>query len=471
MPATAAVKDTPKVGYSTDERLLATRYKQGGRTVYSVALSPGEIVNLIHRPDPDAKNPGNRQIRPNHASAFANYYLEHDKWVIPGIILRAPGIFGFEETVDAGDGSAMVGVLSYPKRQQGDIQILDGQHRILGFHIALDKISKQIEDARDQRARALRTEGGVKTSPLVKEAEKNLREAERKRDRLYAERVSVEIQVTDHMQEYRQMFFDIADNALGITASVKARFDTRKVVNRALPAVLEHPLLVNRVDMEIDRLSRKSPDLVSARHVTEIIRSLTVGIDGRVGKVMEKTLNDIDVANKTTAFLNMLTEAFPPLKAVELGQLLPEQIRQTSLLGSPLMLRVLAGTYFELKTMHGFSDQMILDYFKALAPHMVAPIHENTIWWRHAPAETFDLGGYSPNGRRQDSAALTKALWEWAVDKEKFVYAEPQPAPEPEPDEDELPIDYSDLGDANLAARLQAEDEAAGVSKPARTKS
>lgn len=463
MTTTAAVKASQAISYTTDERLFATRYKQGGRTVFAIALSPDQIVNLIHRPDPDAKNPGNRQIRPVHAAAFAKYYLENEKWVIPGIILRAPQIFSFEADLDAGDGTAEFGVLSYPKRSQGDIQILDGQHRILGFHIALQNISDELDKARDHRNRAMRTEG--KGSTVVKEAEKAIRETERKRDRFYSERVSVEVQVTDDMQEYRQMFFDIADNALGITASVKARFDTRKVINRALPTVLEHPLLAERVDMEIDRLSRKSADLVSARHVTEIIRSLTVGIDGRVGRVMEKQLNDISVANKTTAFLDMLTEAFPPLKAVQLGQLLPEQLRVSSLLGSPLMLRVLAGTYFELSANHGFSDEMILDYLKALAPHMAGPVHENSIWWQHAPAETFDLGSYGPNGRRQDSAALTKALWEWAVDKEAFVNEAAKPAPEPAPTEDEQAIDYSDLQNDQLAAKLSSEDVELGITK------
>lgn len=259
------------------------------------------------------------------------------------------------------------------------------------------------------------------------------------------------------------MFFDIADNSVGITKSVSVRFDTTKVINRALPTVLEHPLLRERVDMETDRLSRKSPFLVSARHTTEIMRSLIVGIDGRVGRVMERQLNDVDVAQKSIAFLDMLVDAFPPLAAVQLGQILPQQLRVTSLLGSPLMLRVLAGAHYELKTNHGFSEQMISDYFKALAPHMIGPVHEESIWWQHAPAETFDLGAYSPNGRRQDSAALTKALWEWAVDKAPWVDEAPKQAPVTDEAPDQ--IDYSDLGDEALAEKLTAEDKKLGIAK------
>ena len=77
------------------------------------------------------------------------------------------------------------------------------------------------------------------------------------------------------------MFFDIADNALGITSSVRARFDSRKVVNRGLEEVMKHALLKDRVDPEQDRMGRNNPNLMGAKHVAEIVRTLAVGIEGR----------------------------------------------------------------------------------------------------------------------------------------------------------------------------------------------
>src|SRR5690606_36709242 len=122
----------------------------------------------------------------------------------------------------------------------------------------------------------------------VKEAETEIRRLEKVRDRLYSERVSVEIQVTDDLAVYRQMFYDIAENALGITASVKARFDSRKVVNRALPEVLDHPLLPGRVDLENARLPKHSPHLISSRQLRETVRVATVGYDGSLGRRAER---------------------------------------------------------------------------------------------------------------------------------------------------------------------------------------
>lgn len=454
---TKQIETSPQLsGYATDEQLFATRYKQGGRTVFSVALTPDQIVNLIQRPDPSASNPGNRKIRPAHALGFAKYFIEMDNWVAPGIILRAPNVFDFNSSVMV--EGAEFGVLSYPKRAQGDIQILDGQHRILGFHLALKEINDSISNARNDATRAKRVDG-VKGA-AYRDAQKALATAEERRNRFYGERIMVEIHVTDDIESPRQMFFDIAENQLGMTASVKARFDTRKVLNRALPFVLEFPLLTGRVDLEIDRIGRNSPFWMSARHVTEIVRVLTVGLEGRVSRRMEAELKEGDIVRNADDFFTMLVQCFTPLENLQLAQLTPEKLRAMSLLGSPLFIRILAGVYHELLNDHGFTKAQVADYFSILAPHMSAPIHENTIWARHTVEGVFDPGSSAPNGRRQDIRSLTTSLVEWAIDKEPFVAAAPEPAPVKEVDPDEG-VDFAlghDLTQLEIEERNALED-------------
>lgn len=427
------VNVSPLASYSTDKELFAARFKQGGRTVFSLAMTPAQIAGLIKKPDPTAANPGNRQIRPDHAKAFARYFIENDAWVIPGIILRAPSMFGFREDIEVPD--MQFGIVSYSERNQGDIHILDGQHRILGFHIALEEVDILIDKARSAKASASRVQDPV----AVKQAQREIARLESVRDRLYKERVTVEIQVTDDLQAYRQMFFDIAENALGITASVKARFDTKKVVNRALGQVLEHhPLLLTRVDLEKDTLRQNSPYLFTARHVMEIMRVLTVGFDGRVTRRLDKELDENQVAKDANEFFTVLTEAYPQLKAVELGQLLPNTLRATSMLASPLMVRVLAGVYVDLIRNHGFTKDQAREFLAKLGKHMSAPAHENSIWQLHTPEGSFNVGAWSPNGRRQDAKALVNRIVDWAILREPFIDEEPLPAPpEPEADPDE----------------------------------
>jgi hypothetical protein len=467
MTTETAPKVAPIAAYSTDEQFYATRYRQGGRTVYLVALTPAEIINNILRPNPAAPNPGNRQIRLNHAQSFAKYYLEHENWVIPGLILRAPAIFDFATELDVLDNSAQFGVLSYPKRKQGDIQILDGQHRILGFHLALEMLETERQKALDHLNRARRTED--KGSKVIKDAERAIKEIEAKQDRFYAERVAVEVHITDDLNSYRQMFFDIADNALGISASVKARFDKRKVANRAFVLVAEHPLLLNRIDPENDRLGRTGPYLLSARHVIEIIRASNLGIEGRFGKAMEREMNEVEVANKTTTFFDILVRAFPQFQAIIDGLLTPDRLRQISILGSPLFLRILAGTYAELRDNHAWSEKQVEQFFEVLAKHVSVPVHENSIWWTQTPAETFNLGSTGPNGRRQDIVALSQRIWDWAVlgaEAYPAVYADPVPAPPAPVDEDEG-IDFAPTHDTTLieVEERQAIEEVAKQSK------
>lgn len=49
---TEAASSPLSIALSTDQTLPAARYKQGGRTVYQLALTPAEITTVIPRPDP-----------------------------------------------------------------------------------------------------------------------------------------------------------------------------------------------------------------------------------------------------------------------------------------------------------------------------------------------------------------------------------------------------------------------------------
>ncbi|MFT4260353.1 DNA sulfur modification protein DndB [Microbacterium sp.] len=442
----------PVTGVTTEERVYATRYKQGGRTVFSLALTPAELINMVAQPNPKLANPGNRAIQEPHARAFAEYYLKHESWVIPGIILRAPSIFKFEDT------EAGWGILSYPKRSALSIQILDGQHRVLGFHLAAGMVQQRLSKAQEFLSRARRTED--KNSAVLREAQAAVKQAHHLEERFSAEKVAVEIQVTDDTAVYRQMFFDIAENAVGITASVKARFDTRKVANRALPLVLDHPLFLNRVDLEKDRLHRNSINYVTAKHVSDVIRAAAVGVDGRFGRVLENTVTEGEIATKANKFLGLAVESFPQLGALQVGQVSPSVLRESSLLGSPAMLRILAGVYHHLTSPeHGWTHGQVGEFFKVVNPHMAGGAYAGSIWLKIESVDSsgfrqkaFTEGAFAPNGRRQDLVAVEKALVDWAIlgkEGAPFLWEEPAPRPEPEPTPEEL----------SLAADIEADPE------------
>ena len=199
--------DASPNGHAKSVAFLATRYTQGGRTVYSVDLSPEEIISIVTPPDPARPSPGNRAVRPAHAASFAKYLREREEWISPSLMLRAPSPLGFTVTNDL--RGIQFGTLSLSSRSLADLHIIDGQHRILGMFIADNGIAHDLDTARHSLASAQRLEGnGREKSDL----EWRIAELVAQRDRLSGQRVNVQIIVEADLNAYRQMFFDIADN-------------------------------------------------------------------------------------------------------------------------------------------------------------------------------------------------------------------------------------------------------------------
>lgn len=391
-------------GYDTQDRFYATRYSQGGRRVYAIDLSPMQIAAYLPAPDPDNPTEGNRRVREGHARGFGDYVREHEDWVSPALLLRAPDIFEFETKEEI--AGTQFGVLAVPRLARSDIRILDGQHRILGIHLAIQAIATDLEKQRDLLAKAKKN--GSEPA-VVKQIQETIKRLDEQRQRLDRDRISLQIVIEEDQGGFKQMFVDIADNALGITSAVRVRFDARKVVNRAVEPLLKHALLQGRVDLEQDRIAAKNPNLLGARHVADLIRTVNVGIDGRVGKRLEDELREDALVDATGQFLDTLLEAFPALAQVADGELAPVELRKTSLLGASTMLRVLAGAYHELRKQK-LEDEDIASFFASLDPHMAAPVAEESIWVTQVPSEIFTAGASAPRSRRQDLRQLTDTI-------------------------------------------------------------
>lgn len=396
-------------GYDPDIRFFATRYRQGERTVYSLDLSLTQIAELLPAPDPNNPTEGNRRIKEGHARSFGEYVREHRDWVAPALVLRGPDIFRFEPKERI--GGTEFGVMAFPRLASTDLRILDGQHRILGIHLAIRGIASDLEKARSGLAAGKRN--GAEPAVLAQFQDKiDLLNAQR--ERFARERTTLQMFIEDDQVAFRQMFFDIADNALGITSSVRARFDSRKVVNRSLEEVMKHALLKGRVDPEQDRISRGNQNLMGAKHVAEIIRTLAVGIEGRIGRRLEDELREDALVQRANEFLDALVAAFPALDAVVEGSETPDDLRKASLLGSTVMFRVLAGTYAELVEAYEFDDEDVTEFFRKLAPHMDGPVTGESIWVTEVPDDIFTAGALAPRSRRQDLKRLRDTLVDWA---------------------------------------------------------
>ena len=154
---------------------------------------------------------------------------------------------------------------------------------------------------------------------------------------------------------------------------------------------------------------------MGAKHVAEIIRTLAVGIEGRIGRRLEDELREDALIQKTNEFLDALVDAFPPLDQVADDNLSPEELRKTSLLGSTVMLRVLAGVYTDLVDRHHFTEDDVIDYFRQLEPHMRGPVAKGSIWVEKVKDDVFSMGALAPRSRHQDLKTLRDAMVTWAT--------------------------------------------------------
>jgi hypothetical protein len=245
---------------------------------------------------------------------------------------------------------------------------------------------------------------------------------ERQRTRLATEHLAVQVHVETEQKSFEQMFVDVADNALGITQAIKVRFDSRKVMNRSLEAAMRHALLRDHVDEEQDRITGSNPNLLGAKHVVDIIRTVNIGITGRVGRRLESELQEGAVVQRSNEFFDVLLEAFDDLAGVADGTLAAEDLRKRSLLGSSTMLRVLAGVYHDL-SIENYPDEEIADFFRSLAPFMTAPIAKGSPWLA-IRTKVFVVGANAPTARAQDLRSLAEEIASWIDGRPSWLASE-----------------------------------------------
>ena len=402
------IDETKITGYSPEDSYLATKYTQGSRHVFDFELPLHAIPHIFPVPDPDRPTLGNRRVKLGHAKSFGQYVREHEAWVAPGLLMRAPDVFTFEPLKTLGGVS--FGILKVPRSARDDIRIIDGQHRILGLDIAVQDVAREIDEVREAIVNAKRD----KNAALVAHEERRLKQLERQRHRLEREFMAVQVHVEMDADRFKQMFYDVADNALGITQAVKVRFDGRKVMNRALDAAMRHAMVRDRVDAEQDRIGGQNPNLLGAKHVVDLVRTVNIGVSGRVSRRQEAELDEGALVQRFNEFADVMLEAFSDLAQVADGTLDPVDLRKRSLLGSSTMLRVMAGAYHELGR-KGYTDDEIAEFFGKLAPAMAAPVTSKSPWMKTkaAKAGVFAEGAMAPTARRQDIRNLADEIADW----------------------------------------------------------
>lgn len=405
--------------------LPATRYLQGERTMYSIQITLAQLTQLItKRPDPDHPIEGNRKVDANRARKFGKYVLDREDWVSPAIIVRAPsGEISFKDTYVFPNNTAW-GILSIPLHVLTEIVLLDGQHRTLGTFMALDEINAAISTARDTVEHAKKNGN----DDVAAEASRTLSRKLDQRKRLTTEHISVDFAVVS-THSANQMFVDIADNAKGVNPDFTTILDQKEVVNRiAATLIAEHRLLKDRIELgQSTRMSKTNPHLMGAKSVADIVRAVHVGVTGRMGARKEDELEKdiVGAVDKVATFLDITYGSFDELQLIVEDAIEPRELREPSsqyrsMIGSATMLRVLAGTYFELTkppVNPGDAKPMgrakIEQFFTKLAVKMRnVPVAEKDRFWMSTNA--FIPETMAPQARQGTMRSLVDQFVDWA---------------------------------------------------------
>jgi len=416
------VADLPSgLGGARPVELPATRYHQGGRTQYHVAVSVAEMARLlVNRPDPNKPLDGNRKVDLGRAKKFGDYLLKNVDWVSPAVIVRVPAHeVKFDPKATFPDGTAW-GVLSIPLDLLTEIVLLDGQHRTLGIFMALEAINKRIADLRVLVDR-MKEQG--QDPVAVNEQQNRLNSDLWVRRRLGEEHISIDVAEVGPEQA-KQMFGDINNNAKGVNPDFTTVLDQRDVVNRiALRLIESHALLQDRVELgQAARMSSANENLIGAKGVADIVRAVLVGT-GRVGARVEAELSTsvAPSTQKVGQFLDVLVRGFDDLGDMMDGRTDPRELREKSMLGSTTMMRVLAVVYHDLTIgdpdghHRVWSRAEVEDFFRELSPALRRiPVKDDDHLWMDTKA--FIPGSSAPQARQGSIKTLSEAIVGWARD-------------------------------------------------------
>jgi len=419
-------------GYHREDTFLATRKYMGGRPVFHLDMCIAQLTAGVEAPPVGVAQEDNRIVKEARGRLFRDYVNGNQEWASPSLLLWCPvGILNFDALTQindlVNDPSVVLGILSIPRNSRQSIKILDGQHRILGFHMWMDQLNKELQASKLALSEANKAGQGK----VIEKMKERVQRAEENIERSIKESIGIDILVCSSAKEARQIFADIANNAQGMVKALAIGFDQSKLVNRVTSRIASeapHPLIEGKIEFNKDRVAGDSSMLISAKTLADSVRALSVGIAGRISRVQELEWSDDDIEQRSRKFLDCMQNAFSKDFAKT-----SQELRKTSLIGSGTIFRVLAGVWFELTSSTNAQGKPIKPrmsvaeaekFFEKLSPHMGIPIKTGSKWLNTGvfPSPASGAVVTAPGSRNQELKKLTVEITNWALKPESFPF-------------------------------------------------
>jgi len=420
-------------GYTDTDDYLAVAHNQDEISLISVQVAWPSLTKMVKLPDPEKRSPFNRPLRKGHSKKYADYLdLVPRPYTPPIALWTDPANVQIEEIPELPKiGNTRFVVAKFDKSTRDQINILDGQHRIYGAYLLNEQYQEELRRAREHRRRA----ESLGTAELIDEARIREQAVKDKLARFADMTINVQVALTGDTALAKQIFSDVADNALGISRSILSEYSTRNAFNRASQTVAEQ-VLAGLIDYEKDSMSRSNPHWLSLKDVVNVTQTLELGLGKRWSMKLESTLNESQLASRTSLFFEGLFDAYPELTKVREGgsaAILRSDVRDASLLASSTTIRILAAAYKvllagnEARGIPPMSHEDIVTYFASIPMEAgveiiddddtLKPDEDNSIprladvW---LDTERFSFPYTSPAARRQDLEYLAAKVVDWA---------------------------------------------------------
>lgn len=382
-----------------DVRVQATEFKQGGRTVYVLTPTVGQMLQIVpERVNPDVIQDTNRRLYTPHGKGFGEYLMNTREW-LSGALMA-----GITEAAIKYSPTTHMATI-YTDDLHTNVKLFDGQHRRFGIQYALEQAAEEIEILQARQVASEDPEG-------LKE---QIKEWEEWADALVSETIPLLLYVESDIAALQQMYADISKVRVPDPITV-SRFDKRDPFNAAALELAEtHIALANKVDMERNTLGQKSDSLITLNQLASVLRILFGGIGGRIGRGVEYDASEIRARGEE--FFDDVLAASETFRNVAEGRSKASEVRERGDLSlNVTMLKVEAAIWRELVIVREKPRDEVVEFVETL-PHEPSADPDN-IFVKSGLLPATTERKVTPMGRAQESrAAVSLAVAAFEAEK------------------------------------------------------
>lgn len=336
----------------TTIKVQGTKFVQGERTVYALAPTIGQMLQIIpERANPDVIQDANRRLYIPHGKGFGDYVLTEPKWISGSLMA---GIT--EDAIEWNDNTHRASIVI--EQAQVSTRLFDGQHRRYGIDYAIRRTQAEIDSL------SARMDASDEPDLLVAQ----IQAAQMWIEHLLEQTIPLLMYVEADLPALQQMYADVSHIRVPDAVTV-ATFNKRDPFNAAALELAEtHEALKGLVDMERNTLARASGALVALPQLASVLRVLFAGIGGRTTAEV-RTLTARPIVERGRAFFDDMLETSDALRAVSQGEVSASDVRERGELSiNVTILKVMAATWRELTIIEQAPRPEVVDYLSAL-PH------------------------------------------------------------------------------------------------------